>query len=99
MITDNCKALVQGKLTAIRQFSTKEGPRFEHHITVPAPDEYSHPNIMCVISDHKLAALNELLTVKADIKGFRNSFVTKNGDPVIKVEHRLFADHAVVVQA
>jgi hypothetical protein len=88
---ENLQCNVEGKLTAIKPFNTKEGQSFEHHITVPAVDEYSHPNVISVVAGRKLGALNDLLSLVVRVAGYRKSFVTREGDSVIKIEHRLFA--------
>lgn len=87
----NLECSIEGKITAIKPFQTKEGQFFEHHITTPALDEYSHPNTVSVVAGRKLGSISDILSINARISGFRNSFINKHGEPVIKIDHRLFA--------
>lgn len=87
----NLECTIEGKITAIKPFKTKDGQYFEHHITTPAEDEYSHPNTVSVVAGRKLGSISDILSIPARVIGFRNSFISKNGEPVVKIDHRLYA--------
>jgi hypothetical protein len=88
----NLECSIEGKLTAIKPFKSKQGQQFfEHHITTPSEEEYGYPNMVSVVAERKLGAISDILSITARITGFRKSFVSKDGEPVVKVDHRLFA--------
>ncbi|MEW6291143.1 MAG: hypothetical protein AB1545_14950 [Thermodesulfobacteriota bacterium] len=87
----NLECSIEGKLTAIKPFKTKQGQFFEHHITTPADEEYGYPNTVSVVAGRKLGAISDILSITARITGYRKSFISKNGESVVKIDNRLFA--------
>ena len=74
----NGKAKIKGMLTGIKQIDPSTGERYyEHTLTEPAKDEYSHPKSYPVCSNSILGAKGTVFEVLAEIrswksKGFHN---------------------------
>lgn len=66
------QCVVQGRVFAIR----KAGKLFEHLIVMPAPDPYSSPATLSVMSERRLGEKDEDVRVVVRLGGYRRSYKT-----------------------
>lgn len=73
-------ATLKGRLQLIRSFKMTDGTRYAHLIALPAPDQYSHPELVEVIARTCLGERDTDITVQVRVGGIRNNFTIKDKD-------------------
>lgn len=68
------QVLIAGRLKSRRRFSTQEGPRFENLVTMPAPDAYSSPSTVSIVSKAPVGEPETDVRVMCQVGGRSRSY-------------------------
>lgn len=69
-------ALISGRITSLRPFTSSQGRMIETILKLPAPDEFSTPQTVSVRSAQKLGEVGEIIRGKVRIGGWGRSYET-----------------------
>lgn len=90
------QVLISGRLKSRRRFSTQEGPRFENIVTMPAPDAYSSPSTVSIVSKAPVGDPDTDVRVMCQVGGRSRSYKAVDPDTgeqktVFTADNRLLA--------
>lgn len=67
-------ALLRGRIAARRSISTRDGRRFLTVVKLPAPDEFTSPQTVEILSSAQLGEVGDTFAGKVQIGGFGRSY-------------------------
>ncbi|RJG00956.1 hypothetical protein [Noviherbaspirillum sedimenti] len=76
------KALISGRIDAIRSYSTQGGERYETRVIQPAADQYSSPSAVAITSKKRIGGKGEDINVLVTVAGFKDSWTDKSSGEV-----------------
>jgi hypothetical protein len=86
------KALISGRIDYCRRYETNQGEsRYEQRVILPAPDNFSTPQVVLVESRAKLGNSGEEIKVVVSIGGYRDQYKDKAGEQILTARVKLVA--------
>lgn len=85
------KALISGRIDAIRSYPTQNGDRFETRVIQPAPDSFSSPSAVAITSKKRIGAKGDDVNVVVTVAGFKDSWTDKQGEVMQTARNTLYA--------
>ena len=76
------QAYIAGKIDSRRQFQAQGKNQIETRVMLPAPDEYSSPATVAILSNYPLGAIGDEVQCLVQLGGYRDSYKTREGDTV-----------------
>jgi len=84
--------LVAGRIRHVRRIDARDGGvRYISRIVMPAPDEFSHPQTVDVVSEARVGQPEEDVKLICHINSFRRTFEKKDGTPGDEIKLSLVA--------
>lgn len=78
------QVLIKGRLRARRSFTTQQGRQIEHLIILPAPDSFSSPQTISVLSNSSLGEKDEDITILCHVGGYTRTYKAADADGEVK---------------
>lgn len=76
------QAFLSGRILSARTFQAQGKNQVETCVTLPAIDQYSSPATVAIVSNTRLGAQGEDIQLLVQLGGYRDSYKTREGDPV-----------------
>ncbi|PUA19021.1 single-stranded DNA-binding protein [Glaciimonas sp. PCH181] len=76
------QALVVGRIDNVRVFEVSGKRTFESRVMQPAPDSFTSPTAVAVMSHQKLGSPGDDVSVLVSVAGFRDHYKDKDGNAV-----------------
>lgn len=81
------QAVIRGRIIEVRRTENA----VVTDVTLPAPDQYSHPQSVRILSNRLLGKPGEDLTQRVQLRGYRRSYTDKHGEKAFAVDHSFSA--------
>lgn len=85
------QAVIVGRIDSVRQFEVQGKRTFETRVVQPAPDEFSSPTSVGILSLNKIGVAGDDVKVLVAVAGFKDSYKSKEGDSIQTARNTLRA--------
>jgi hypothetical protein len=85
------QSVIVGRIDSVRQFEVQGKRTFETRVIQPAPDEFSSPTAVGILSLNRIGGTGDDVKVLVNVAGFKDSYKSKDGESVQTARNTLRA--------